>query len=53
MFAELVMNFVNKQQMNLVNTQQFAAKNEPPHDKTNNLAVRPAKTKISLGIRPV
>ena len=27
--------------------------NMPPHDKTNNVAVRPAKTQISLGIRPV
>ena len=27
--------------------------NEPPHDKTNNVAMRPAKTQISLGIRPV
>ena len=27
--------------------------NEPPRDKTNNVAVRPAKTQISLGIRPV
>ena len=26
---------------------------EPRHDKTNNVAVRPAKTLISLGIRPV
>ena len=26
---------------------------EPCHDKTNNVAVRPAKTQISLGIRPV
>ena len=26
---------------------------EPPHDKTNNVAVRPAKTQISLGIRPI
>ena len=25
---------------------------EPPHDKTNNVAVRPAKTQISLGIHP-
>ena len=25
---------------------------EPPRDKTNNVAVRPAKTQISLGIRP-
>ena len=27
--------------------------NEPPHDKSNKVAVRPAKTQISLGIRPV
>ena len=27
--------------------------NEPPHDKTNKKHVRPAKTQISLGIRPV
>ena len=26
---------------------------EPPHVKTNKVAVRPAKTQISLGIRPV
>ena len=25
---------------------------EPPHDKTNKVAVRPAETQISLGIRP-
>ena len=28
-------------------------RNEPPRDKTNKMAVRPAKTQISLGIRPV
>ena len=27
--------------------------NEPRHDKTNKMAVRPAKTQISLGICPV
>ena len=27
--------------------------NEPPHDKTNKMTVHPAKTQISLGIRPV
>ena len=26
---------------------------EPPHNKTNKMTVRPAKTQISLGIRPV
>ena len=26
---------------------------EPRHDKTNNVSVRPAKTQLSLGIRPV
>ena len=30
-----------------------SATTEPPHDKTNNVAVCPAKTQISLGIRPV
>ena len=25
---------------------------EPPHDKTNKITMRPAKTQISLGIRP-
>ena len=35
--------------MNVLGTQI----NEPRHDKTNNVAVRPAKTQISLGIRPV
>ena len=28
-------------------------KSEPQLDKTNKMAVRPAKTQISLGIRPV
>ena len=27
--------------------------NEPPRDKTNKMTVRPAKTQISLDIRPV
>ena len=26
---------------------------EPPREKTNKVSVRPAKTQISLGIRPV
>ena len=28
-------------------------KNEPRHDKTNKMSVRPAKTQNSLGIHPV
>ena len=28
-------------------------KNEPPHVKTNEMTLRPAKTQITLGIRPV
>ena len=28
-------------------------RNEPRYDKTNKMSVRPAKTQISLGIRPV
>ena len=30
-----------------------AKTDEPPHDKTNKMAVRLAKSQISLGIRPV
>ena len=30
-----------------------ATETEPPHDKTNKMTVRPAKTEISLLIRPV
>ena len=33
--------------------QEFAKTNEPRHDKTNKMSVRPAKTQISLGIRLV
>ena len=33
--------------------QQFTTINEPGHDKTNKISVHPAKTQISLGIRPV
>ena len=31
----------------------FDSSNEPRHDKTNKMSVRPVKTQISLGIRPV
>ena len=33
--------------------QRFRSIYEPRHDKTNKVTVRPAKTQISLGIRPV
>ena len=36
-----------------INEQDVQLTCEPPHDKTNKVAVRPAKTQISLGIRPV
>ena len=32
---------------------QYCLQLEPPRDKTNKVTVRPAKTQISLGIRPV
>ena len=32
---------------------QFHDAFEPPHDKTNKMTVRSAKTQISLGMRPV
>ena len=31
----------------------FQKIHEPRHDKTNKVSVRPAKTQISLGNRPV
>ena len=31
----------------------FPTRDEPRHDKTNKMSVRPAKTQISRGIRPV
>ena len=37
----------------MINEQFGATVFEPRHDKTNKMAVRPAKTQISLGIRPV
>ena len=37
----------------LYSTREKAQWNEPRHEKTNNVAVRPAKTQISLGICPV
>ena len=36
-----------------VNFQLKEMEFEPPHDKTNKVTVCPAKTQISLGIRPV
>ena len=33
-------------------TDQLHSSSEPTHDKTNKMTVRPAKTQISLGIRP-
>ena len=32
-------------------TVRYFLQYEPPHDKTNKMTVRPAKTQISLGIR--
>ena len=34
-------------------SRQNNAKYQPPRDKINKMTVHPAKTKISLGIRPV
>ena len=33
--------------------EHYTKQNEPRHDKTNKMTVRPAKTQISLGVRPV
>ena len=44
-----------KYQIRLTRSNWWRSRNitEPQHDKTNNVSVRPAKTQISLGIRPV
>ena len=45
-----------RQMIYKTSSQHIHIQNEPPHDKTNNVAVRPAKTQISLGslgIRPI
>ena len=38
---------------NDIDVKQMTTSIEPPRDKTNKMTVRPAKTQISLGIRPV
>ena len=38
---------------NLQQKYEHLIKDEPPHGKTNKVTVRPEKTQISLGIRPV
>ena len=43
----------NIQNHNLTRLQTLHITTEPRHDKTNKVAVHPAKTQISLGIRPV
>ena len=40
-----------KRNVNIIDSRSSI--NGPPHDKTNKMTVRPAKTQISLGIRPV
>ena len=39
--------------LNCDNVTAQSGQYEPPHDKTNKMTVRPAKTQINLGIRPV
>ena len=36
-----------------VSSERLVRNFEPRHDKTNKMSVRPAKTQISLGMRPV
>ena len=40
-------------ELTAANKSKWSETYEPQHDKTNNMSVRPAKTQISLGIRPV
>ena len=43
----------NKNFENHLTNKTFVQKNEHRHNKTNKMSVCPAKTQISLGIRPV
>ena len=45
-------SFKNLTKLDMTSTKVSSSKFEPHHDKTNK-SVRPAKTQISLGIRPV
>ena len=47
--------YFQRKKNNLTQTlqQERRTRFEPPHDKTNKMFVRPAKTQTSLGIRPV
>ena len=48
-----VYTYIQTQWIHNVKKSTQNSRNEPRHDKTNNVAVRPSKTQISLGIRPV
>ena len=47
------MDYVKYLSMQKVNQHCQSSQNEPLHDKTNIMTVRPAKTQISLAIPPV
>ena len=49
-FEERTCNFAGFAELQLRDQNKI---NEPRHDKTNKVTVRPAKTQISLGIHPV
>ena len=51
MFDLVDKSYVTMQKKKTVQNRYFIY--EPPHDKTDNVAVCPAKTQISLGICPV
>ena len=57
LYFKYVLAFENKTEIRdyfiLPDVLPIVLRNEPRHDKTNKLSVRPTKTKISLGIRPV
>ena len=47
--CSLLSNFISK---GILTPKTLIYEFEPPRDKTNKMTVRPAKTQISLGIRP-
>ena len=49
----MALSFVASKEFKCQSQRNRGKKNEPACDKTKNVAMRPAKTQISLGIRPV
>ena len=50
--AGIILTVKYHAKISVLNLRKYLTVNEPRHDKSNKVSVRPAKTQISLGIRP-